>query len=83
MSLMRSGYKRFGLEMVELEKKFHHRPKPPAMEEKKRGDRARYLFNMLLEEALVQQMNEIMDNFSQILLCIPATTKGTSTSNHF
>jgi hypothetical protein len=28
-------------------------------------------FKMLLEEALAQKMNEMMDNFAQILQCLP------------
>jgi hypothetical protein len=37
------------------------------MEEEKRYDRAVDPFKMLLEEALVRQMNKMMDNFAQIL----------------
>jgi hypothetical protein len=41
------------------------------MREKNKDDGARYPFKMLLEEALAQQRNEMMDNFAHILQWFP------------
>jgi hypothetical protein len=54
------------------------------MVEEKRDDKAGDPFKMLLEEALVQQRNEMMDNFAQILRrLLMVTTEESSTRNHF
>jgi hypothetical protein len=54
------------------------------MVEEKKYDRVRYPFKTLLEESLVQQRNEIMENFTHILQTLPmATIEASSTRNHF
>jgi hypothetical protein len=75
----RSGYKELGLELVSLEDKISHTPKRPLMAEEKKDDGTRDPFKMLLEEALTQQRNEMMDSFAQILQWLP--TSDTSSSN--
>jgi hypothetical protein len=73
-----------GLELVSLEYNHSHYPKRPPMAKEKRDDRAKDPFKMLLEESLMQQRNEMMDNFARILRRLPmAATKASSTSNHF
>jgi hypothetical protein len=54
------------------------------MAEEKRDDIEGYPFKMLLEEDLMRQRNEMMENFSHILLRLPmVATEASSTSNHF
>jgi hypothetical protein len=79
MSPTRPGYKELGLELVSLEDKISHRPKQPIMAEEKKEDWTRYPFKMLLEEALTQQRNEMMDSVAQILQRLPIGN--TSSSN--
>jgi hypothetical protein len=67
MSPMRSGYKELGLELVSLEDKSSHMPKRPSMEGEKKDEETRDPFKLLLEEALAQRRNEMMDSFAQIL----------------
>jgi hypothetical protein len=61
---MRSEYKELGLELVSLEDKRSRTPKQPLMEGEKKDDRTRYPFKLLIEEALTQQRNAMLDNFS-------------------
>jgi hypothetical protein len=68
---MRSGYKELGLEVVSLEEKISRTPKRPLMEGQKKDDGTGYPFKILLEEALTQQRNEMMDSFAQILRRLP------------
>jgi hypothetical protein len=79
MSPTRSGYKELGLELVSLEDKISHTPKRPLMAGEKKDDGTRDPFKMLVEEALTQQRNEMMDIFMQILRQLP--TCDTSSSN--
>ena len=51
--------------------------------EEKRDDRVGDPIKMLLEEALTRQRNEIMDNFTQILLRMSTTVDAPSTSSRF
>jgi hypothetical protein len=67
MSPTRSGYKELGLELVSLEEKISHMPKRPLMAGEKKDDGTGDPFKMFLEEALMQQRNEMMDSFTQIL----------------
>jgi hypothetical protein len=54
------------------------------MVKEKRDDIAEDPFRMLLEEALVQQRNGMMDNFAQILRILPMEeADASSTNNHF
>jgi len=60
-----------GLELVSLEDKSSHTPKRPLMEGEKKYDGIEDPFKFLIEEALMQQRNEMMDNFVQILWQLP------------
>jgi len=67
MSPTRLGYKELGLKLVSLEDDHSHRPKKPPMAKEKRDEKVGDNFKMFLEESLTQQLNEMMDNFTQIL----------------
>jgi hypothetical protein len=67
MSPTRSEYKDLGLELVSLEDKISRTPKRLLMEGEKKDDGIGDPFKLLIEEALTQQRNEMMDNFVQIL----------------
>jgi hypothetical protein len=54
---MRLGYKELGLELVSLEEKISRMHRRPLMVRKKKDDKTRDPFKMLLEEALTQQRN--------------------------
>jgi hypothetical protein len=68
---MRSEYKELGLELVSLEDKISCMPKRPLMEGEKKYDEIGDPFKILIEEALTQQRNEMMDSFAQILRRLP------------
>jgi hypothetical protein len=70
MSPTRSEYIKLGLELVSLEDNHSCMPKKPSMEAEKKNDEAEDSINMLLEQALVQQREEMMENFSHIHYCI-------------
>jgi hypothetical protein len=67
MSPMRLEYKDLGLELFSLEDKRYHMPKRTLMAGEKKDDRIVDPFKLLIEEALMQQRNEMMDIFMQIL----------------
>jgi hypothetical protein len=67
MSPTRSGYKALGLELVEPLEDHPRRPRRPPMVEEKRDEGAGDPIKLFLMEVLVQQRNEMMDHFSQIL----------------
>ena len=71
MSPTRSEYKELGLELVSLEDNSSHTPKRPLMEGEKKDDRIGDPFKLLIEKSLIQQRNEMMDNFMQILRRLP------------
>jgi hypothetical protein len=71
MSPTRSEYKELGLELVSLEDRRSCTPKRPLMEGENKYDGTRYPFKLLIEEALTQQRNEMMDSFTQILRWLP------------
>jgi hypothetical protein len=71
MSPTRSEYKELGLELVSLEDKSSRTPKRPLMVGEIKYDGTGDPFKMLLEEALMQQRNEMMDSFAQILRRLP------------
>ena len=64
---MRSGYKELSLEPVSLEERSSRMLKRPPMEGEKKDDRIGDPFKLLIEEALTQQRNKMMDCFAQIL----------------
>jgi hypothetical protein len=68
---MRSRYKELGLKLVSLEENISHMPKQPLMVRETKYDRIGYPFKMLLEESIMQQRNEMMDSFMQILRRLP------------
>jgi hypothetical protein len=82
MSPMRLGHKELGLELVSLEDNRSCHPKRPPMAEEKRDAGAEDSINMLLEESLMQQRDEMMENFSQILRQLPTTAGVSSSRNH-
>jgi hypothetical protein len=67
-----------GLELVSLEDKSSRMPKRPLMAREKKDDGTRDPFKMLLEEALTQQRNEMMDSFTQILWRQPKSDASSS-----
>jgi hypothetical protein len=75
---MRSEYKELGLELVSLEDKISHTPKRPLIAGEKKYDGTGDHFKLLIEEALTQQRNEMMDSFTQILRRLP---KGDASSS--
>jgi hypothetical protein len=87
MSPTRSEYKDLGLELVSLEEKISRTPKQPLMEGEKKFDGTGDPFKLLIEEALMQQRNEMMDNFTQILRQLPtgetsSSSRGTAPSRY-
>ena len=83
MSPTRSEYDKLGLELVSLEENRSHIPKKPSMEKEKKNDRAKDSINLLLEQALTRQRDEMMENFSHILQCLPIAIDTSSSRNHF
>ena len=83
MSPTRSKYRNLGLELVSLEDNLSHTPKKPSMAEEKKNNGADDPINMLLEQALTGQRDEMMENFSHILQCLPITSGASSSSDHF
>jgi len=64
MSLMRSGYKELGLDLVEPLQNQPCKTWWPPMAEQKKDEGAGDPFKILLKESLVQQRNAMMDNFA-------------------
>jgi hypothetical protein len=83
MSPTMSKYRKLGLELVSLEDNRSHTPKKPSMVEEKKNDGADDPINLLLEQALTRQRDEMMENFSHILQCLPITAASSSSSGHF
>ncbi len=82
MSTTRSGYKKLGLEHVEpLQDRPYQHWRPPMAEEKK-DEGERDLIKLLLKDTLEWQINEMMENFSQILHWMP-TGNASSSNGHF
>jgi hypothetical protein len=80
----RSRYRELYLGLVSLEENCSLHPKRPPMAEEKKDEKARDPFKMFLEEDLVQQRNEMMDNFAQNLRILPMVmAKAYSTRSHF
>jgi hypothetical protein len=68
---MRSEYKELGLELVSLEDRSSCTSKRPPMVGEMKYDGIGDPFKLLIEEALMQQRNEMMDSFTQILQQLP------------
>jgi hypothetical protein len=79
MSTTRSEYKELGLELVSLEERRSRMPKRPPMEGENKDDNTGDPFKLLIEKSLMQQRNEMMDSFTQILRRLP--TSDASSSN--
>ena len=80
---MRYEYRKLGIELVSLEENHPHTPKKTSMEEENKNDREEYSINLLLEQALMQKRDEMMENFSHVLQCLPIETCTYSSNNHF
>jgi hypothetical protein len=72
-----------GLEIFSLEEKLSFNPKIPPIEKEKRDEGAEYPIKLFLMEALVQQRNEMLENFSQILQIFPTIKGASSSRSHF
>jgi hypothetical protein len=53
------------------------------MAEEKKNDGVDDPINLLLEQALTRQRDEMMENFSHILQCLPIESGTSSSSGHF
>jgi hypothetical protein len=82
MSPTRSEYKDLGLDLVSLEDKSSRTPKRPLMEGENKDDGTGDPFKLLIEESLMQQRNEMMDNFTQILQRLPTGNASSSKRRH-
>jgi hypothetical protein len=71
MSPTRSEYRKLGLELVSIEYNHSRTPNKPSMAEENKNDRADDSINLLVEQALTRQRDEMMENFSHILQCLP------------
>jgi hypothetical protein len=80
---MRSKYRKLGIELISLEDDHSHMPKKPSMSEEKKNGREDDSINLLLEQALMQQRDEMMENFSHILQRLPIKIGTSSSSDHF
>jgi hypothetical protein len=67
MSPTRLEYEELRLKLVSLEDKSSRTPRGPLMAGEKKYDGTGDPFKMLLDEALTQQRNEMMESFAQIL----------------
>jgi hypothetical protein len=83
MSPTRSEYRKLGLDLVFLKDNRSRTPKKPSMEEEKKNDGADDPISLLLEQALTRQRDEMMENFSHILKCLPIASSASSSSDHF
>jgi hypothetical protein len=83
MSPKRSEYSKLGLNLVSLEENHSLMPKKPSMVEEKKNNGEDDSINLLLEQALTRQRDEMMENVSHILQCMPIETSTSSSNNHF
>jgi hypothetical protein len=58
-------------------------PRKPSMAEENKNDGADDPISLLLEQALTRQRDEMMENFSHILQCLPIASGASSSSDHF
>ena len=73
-----------GLKLVSLEERSSRMPKRPSMVGENKYDGTGDPFKLLIEESLMQQRNEMMEKFTQILLRLPMVAiEAYSISNHF
>jgi hypothetical protein len=83
MSPTRSVYRKLGLDLVSLEDNHSRMPTKPSMVEENKNGGEKDSINLLLEQALVRQRDEMMENFSHILQCLPIAALASSSSDHF
>jgi hypothetical protein len=83
MSPTRSEYSKLGIELVSLEENRSLTPKKPSMAEEKKNDGADDPISLLLEKALTRQRDEMIENFSHILQCLPIALGTSSSRDHF
>jgi hypothetical protein len=79
----RSEYRKLGLKLVSIEYNLSRTPKKPSMVEEKKNNGVDDPISLLLEQALMQQRDEMMENFSHILQCLSIATCTYSSSGHF
>jgi len=77
---MRLGYKKLGFELVEPLQDQPRKSQQPPMADEKKDEEVGDLIKILLEEALEQQRNAMMDNFAQILQRLPRGDASASNS---
>eukprot|EP00253_Pinus_taeda_P029008 PITA_29008 len=80
MSPTRSGYKELGLELVEPLQDQPPKSRRPPMADEKKDEGAGDPIKILLDEALEQQRNAMMDSFAQILQRLPRSNASASSS---
>ena len=80
MSPTRLGYKELRLDLVEPLQDQPRKPRWPPMGEEKKDEGAGDPIKILLEGALEQQRNAMMDNFAQILQRLPRGDASASNS---
>jgi hypothetical protein len=78
MSPTRSEYKELGFELVSLEDKISCTPKRPLMVGENKHDETGDPFKLFIQESLMQQRNEMMDSFAQILRRLPISDTSSS-----
>ena len=83
MSPTRSEYRKLAIDLVSLEYNLSRTPKKPSMAKENKNDGADDPINLLLEQALTQQRDEMMENFSHILQCLPIAIGTYSSNNYF
>jgi hypothetical protein len=83
MSPTRSKYSKLGLELVSLEGILSCTPKKSSMAEENKNDGADDPISLLLEKALTRQRDEMIENFSRILQCLPIALGASSSNEHF
>jgi hypothetical protein len=74
---------KLGLKLVSLEDNHSHMPRKPSMVEEQKNDGENDSINLLLEKDFMRQRDEMMENFSHILQCLPITIGTSSSSGHF
>jgi hypothetical protein len=81
--LTRSWYREMGLELASLEENLSRQPKRPPMVEEKRNEGEEDPIKLFLMEALAQQRNEMLENFSQMLQRFLTIIDVSSSNSHF
>jgi hypothetical protein len=72
-----------GLYLVSLEDNISRTLKKSSMVEENKNEEEKDSINLLLEQALMQERDKMMENFSHILQCLLITIGASSSNNHF